>query len=64
MTMAMLAILPLQYHSTYALVAWVEVLVGTISAMIAFVVLFLNRSLRHPQEVAGVCMHGFPSARW
>ena len=60
MTMAMLAVLPLQYHSTYALVVWVEVLVGTISAMIAFVVLFLKPQLA-PSAGSGRRLYGWLS---
>ena len=40
-TMATVNILPPDRHLAYAVVEWVEMVVGTVSAVIAFVVVFL-----------------------
>ena len=47
-TMATVNILPPDHHLTYAVVEWVEMVVGTVSAVIAFVIVFLRPSVVLP----------------
>ncbi len=47
-TMATVNILPSQRHLAYAVVEWAEMLIGTLSAVIAFVVAFLGPRFRSP----------------
>jgi hypothetical protein len=47
-TTVVTSILPFDYHLAYAVVEWAEMLVGTISAVVAFVVVFLRRRVPSP----------------
>lgn len=57
-TMAAVNILPPDRHLAYAVVEWVEMLVGTVSAVIAFVVGFLW------PRVASPAVHGWTRYKW
>jgi uncharacterized membrane protein len=49
-TMATVQVLPPEYRLAYAVVEWVEMAVGTVSAVVAFVVFFLRRRAASPAE--------------
>jgi hypothetical protein len=57
-TMAIVAILPPDRHLAYAVVEWVEMIVGTVSAVVAFVGVFLW------PRIASPVLQGWSRYKW